>query len=374
MSKHKKRKNKHIQKPIETPVVTDTLHLPEEIVEQQGEFNKQVNNENTDENCNYISINIPKKKDKGEDADPLYITQEGLAFVGVFDGMGGSGSTEYTTPNGIHTGAYFASRKVCKTCKEYINEATSDVLDIDMLSKRIKEDLTQCMEQYGIKPSGLRSSIIRILPTTLTIIGAHTEGNNTHITSYWCGDSRNYILTKQGLLQVSEDDLSKKQDPLENLRNDESLSNCICQDKPFTIHVKDCGVYTEPIMIISATDGCFGYLKSPMHFEYLLLSTLVSSQNSKDWQDKLESYLKTISGDDFSLSIAMINGNFMYWRNNMVDRFSVLKNKYISPIDDIEEEIVRKQEWIANAQKEMFDTITNLWGNYKELYMSKISE
>lgn len=374
MSKHKKRKNKHIQKPIETPVVTDTLHLPEEIVEQQGEFNKQVNNENTDVNCNYISINIPKKKDKGEDADPLIYRHDNLAFVGVFDGMGGSGSTEYTTPNGIHTGAYFASRKVCKTCKEYINEATSDVLDIDMQSKRIKEDLTQCMEQYGIKPSGLRSAIIRILPTTLAIIGAYTEGNNTHITSYWCGDSRNYILTKQGLLQVSEDDLSKKQDPLENLRNDESLSNCICQDKPFTIHVKDCGVYTEPIMIISATDGCFGYLKSPMHFEYLLLSTLVSSQNSKEWQDKLESYLKTISGDDFSLGIAMIDGNFMYWRNNMVDRFSVLKNKYISPIDDIEEEIVRKQEWIANAQKEMFDTITNLWGNYKELYMSKISK
>lgn len=364
MSKHKKRNKKHIQKFIETPDVSNTPKTVEQYV----------NNENTDVNCNYISINIPKKKDKGEDADPLYIIQEGLAFVGVFDGMGGSGSTEYTTPNGIHTGAYFASRKVCNTCKGYINEATSDVLDIDMLSKRIKEDLTQCMEQYGIKPSGLRSSIIRILPTTLAIIGANTEGNNTHITSYWCGDSRNYILTKQGLLQVSEDDLSKKQDPLENLRNDESLSNCICQDKPFTIHVKDCGVYTEPIMIISATDGCFGYLKSPMHFEYLLLSTLVSSQNSKEWQDKLESNLKTISGDDFSLGIVMIDGNFMYWRNNMVDRFSVLKNKYISPIDDIEEEIVRKQEWIANAQKEMFDKITNLWGNYKELYMSKISE
>lgn len=368
MSRHKKRKNKHNQKPIENPVVSNTIPLHEEIVEQQ------VNNENTNVDCNYISINIPKKKDKGEDADPLIYRHDNLAFVGVFDGMGGSGATEYTTPNGVHTGAYFASRRVCKTCKGYINEATSDVLNTDTLSKQIKEDLTQCMEQYGIKPSGLRSAIIRILPTTLAIIGAYTEGNNTHITSYWCGDSRNYILTKQGLLQVSVDDLSKKQDPLENLRNDESLSNCICQDKPFAIHTKDCGVYTEPIMIISATDGCFGYLKSPMHFEYLLLSTLLSSQNSEEWQHKLEDYLSPISGDDFSLGIAMIGGDFKYWRASIVNRFSMLKNNFISPIDNIEEEIVRKQEWIANAQKDMFDTITNLWGNYKELYMSQISE
>lgn len=325
---------------------------------------------------NLLSINVPKKENKGEDADPLIHTSEDrkLVFVGVFDGMGGSGATEYTTKNGVHTGAYLASRKVSDTCKGFIMTADSDILDIDALSVCIKDDLKQCMEDNNIKPSVLRGAIMRTLPTTLAIIGASTSGSETHITSYWCGDSRNYILTKDGLLQVSLDDLSKTQDPLENLRNDESLSNCICQDRSFEIHQKDCGVFKEPVIILSATDGCFGYLKSPMHFEYLLLQTMQESQNIEEWKCNIENWLTPISGDDFSIGLAMIGGDFEYWKNIMIDELKNIQKSYINPIEKSENTIKDLQHKVLMAQQGSYDTITTLWNHYSNKYMSLIKE
>lgn len=323
---------------------------------------------------NVVSLNVPKKEGTGEDADPLALLADNVTFVGVFDGMGGSGATEYNTPNGVHTGAYFASRRVCNTCKAYIKDKVTDSLDVAELSAHIKNDLTRCMEDNCIKPSGLRSAIIRILPTTLAIVGAYRDGMQTHVTSYWCGDSRNYIWTRQGLLQVSTDDLKHKQDPLENLRNDEVLSNCICQDKPFEIHKQDCGVFTEPIMIMSATDGCFGYIKSPMHFEYLLLKTLQVSNNCSDWKRHIEEYLSSISGDDYSLSIAMIGENFEYWKEVMAERLQYIEKRYIAVIDRAEYTIADLQEKTKIAKERLYDVITSLWDDYKKTYMSQMKE
>lgn len=325
---------------------------------------------------NLLSLNVPKKENKGEDADPLIHISEDkkLVFVGVFDGMGGSGATEYTTKNGVHTGAYLASRKVSDTCKGFVMTADSDALDIEALSAKIKDDLKQCMEDNNIKPSVLRGAIMRTLPTTLAIIGASTSGSETHITSYWCGDSRNYILTKDGLLQVSLDDLSKTQDPLENLRNDESLSNCICQDRSFEIHQKDCGVFNEPVIILSATDGCFGYLKSPMHFEYLLLQTMQESQNIEEWKCNIENWLTPISGDDFSIGLAMIGGDFEYWKNIMIDELKNIQKSYINPIEKSENTIKDLQHKVLMAQQWSYDNITTLWNHYSNKYMSLIKE
>ena len=130
----------------------------------------------------------------------------------------------------------------------------------------------------------MRSPIIRILPTTLSVIAYQQESDNIDIYSYWCGDSRNYLLTKDGLMQISADDLKSKQDPLENLRNDDALSNCICQDKEFIINKLHIENQQIPIILLSATDGCFGYLPSPMHFENLLLETLMQSNGMEQWK------------------------------------------------------------------------------------------
>lgn len=317
-----------------------------------------------------LGINIPKKIGKGEDSDPLLYRSENHFFVvGVFDGMGGSGATEYKTDNGSHTGAYIASRRVMMSCLDYLQRLEVKDIDVTALITSIKVGLDKCVQDYNIKPSGLRSAIIRTLPTTLAITTVNKDGQHFRVKSYWCGDSRNYILTAKGLLQVSTDHLTTAQDPLENLRNDESLSNCICHDKSFTIESRDCGIFTEPIIILSATDGCFGYLKSPMHFEYLLLKTMQESTNMDDWKNHIEEWLKPISGDDFSLGLMTIESDLTYWKKKTINRLSYIEKTFIKPIEKKENAILKAKQNVMDAEEGLYDGITSLWETYKQDFL-----
>ena len=317
-----------------------------------------------------LVINVPKKEGKGEDADPISFSTMDLCVTGVFDGMGGAGATEYTNKNGTHTGAYIASREVKKICEEFIKQNIDSEFNIDVLKQAIQKGLDKTREVWDIKPSGLRSSMIRTLPTTLAMISAKRKENGIHVMSYWSGDSRNYILAKNGLKQVSVDELVSPQDPLENLRNDAALSNCISQDRKFEITTKDCGVFYEPIIIISATDGCFGYLKSPIHFEYLLLSTLMNSNNIEDWKVEIINNLKDVSGDDFSISILFVENDFTYWKSIMKERFDFIKKLYIDPIDMLEQELYYTKNRISQLEEELYNKVSESWYEYKKEYMN----
>lgn len=317
-----------------------------------------------------LVINVPKKEGKGEDADPISFFTENLYVTGVFDGMGGAGATEYTNKNGTHTGAYIASREVKKICEEFIKQNIDSEFNIDVLKQLIQKGLDKARDVWDIKPSGLRSSMIRVLPTTLAMISAKRKETGMHVMSYWSGDSRNYILVKNGLKQVSVDELVSSQDPLENLRNDAALSNCISQDRKFEITTKDCGVFSEPIIIISATDGCFGYLKSPIHFEYLLLSTLMNSNNIEDWKVEIINNLKDVSGDDFSISILFVENDFTYWKSIMKERFDFIKKLYIDPIDMLEQDLYYTKNRISQLEEELYNKVSESWYEYKKEYMN----
>ena len=82
-----------------------------------------------------------------------------------------------------------------------------------------------------------------------------------------------------------------------------ALSNCVCADNDFTINHKEIKIDKQPYVILSATDGCFGYCRTPMHFEHLLASSLFSSNNQEDWERRMKEQIQEISGDDFSIAI-----------------------------------------------------------------------
>lgn len=316
-----------------------------------------------------FTINQEKKELKGEDADPLLLTIGDIGYIGVFDGMGGAGASEYAMPDGLkHTGAYLASRLVANLMAEFVtNNPTCDI-DTNLLCQFIKERLNQYALDNNIKPSGLRSSIIRVLPTTLAVIGYQRAGTQLDINSYWCGDSRNYYMTKDGLKQISTDDLKTIQDPMENLRNDEALSNCICQDKEFTINKINVGKISLPVILYSATDGCFGYLETPMHFEYLLLDTLMCSQNIDEWKSNIIETLKPISGDDFSMAVTMIGLEFDVWKEQMKSRYQTMQSVYVEAIKKLHSD---SKQQIKDAEDKLYNGITELWNNYKINYLNQ---
>jgi serine/threonine protein phosphatase PrpC len=318
-------------------------------------------------NNNGILINVAKKKDKGEDADPLLLKNGDSYYVGVFDGMGGSGATEYKTSNGTHTGAYIASREVKQACEEYLRKNIT--LEKEKLSIAIKNTLNDCIKRYNIKPSGLRGSIIRTLPTTLAIVSVDKIGKNKNVKSFWCGDSRNYILTKNGMQQISIDNLTEPLDPLENLRNDAALSNCIALGSSFEIHEYELEPIEEPIIAISATDGCFQYFSTPMHFEYMILESIVKSHNLNECKEKIIGRLNAFSGDDFSLALLLIDESYEYWKKELSDRLYVLEKNYIFNLEDSEKEIIELEEKLKNSKQNLDDKITSMWKKYKSEYL-----
>ena len=56
-------------------------------------------------------------------------------------------------------------------------------------------------------------------------------------------------------------------------------------------------------ILIVATDGCFGYFPSPIHFEYSLLKSLSESTSIEAWQKMISQDIKNVTKDDATMSL-----------------------------------------------------------------------
>ena len=111
-----------------------------------------------------------------------------------------------------------------------------------------------------------------------------------------------YSLTSKGLFQISIDDLEAKGDPYENLSSDSPLSNQICADRDFFINKLPVSIKEERFVVFSATDGCFGYYPTPLHFEDALLRNLSTATSEQDWMQLLKEEFHNVAADDTSMS------------------------------------------------------------------------
>ena len=310
----------------------------------------------------------------GEDAPPLLIDLKNYCAVGVFDGLGGAGATICNSSFGEgHTHAYVSSRIVRDAMDIFFHNhlPTNDVTAEDMkdvLRRKLKEE----KETYPPKVmSSLRSKLVREYPTTLAIVTLQTLENNYQIDSYWAGDSHCYLWTKDGFFQISEDDLEYNNDPMENLHNDSPISNCICADRDFCIHHKNIELLSkDPVIILCATDGCFGYYQTPMHFEHVLKSCLQKAQNEKEWSRLVEKEISKVTGDDCSLSL--IAKGFSSFEN--------LKEAFLLPVvgfsklHESEKTIAWAEKELAEQKKLYEQNISIGWDEYKQNYMKYIND
>lgn len=316
---------------------------------------------------------IEKREGHGEDSNPFSIVKDDFCAVGVFDGMGGSGAAICKSEFGDnHTKAYVASRIILEAINNYM-ENTKDVRSInsDGIRFTARGRLEQEKSNYPTKASGLRSKLVRDYPTTLAITTALKNDDGTHaVNSYWAGDSRNYLWTPEGFYQISKDDLDTELDPLENLRNDGALSNCICADREFFINNKTIQVAGK-FVIISATDGCFNYLASPMHFQEVLLTGLKLSETVEKWENFCKAEFSAVTGDDVSISLLAVG----------FDSFADLKDTFmqstiagIEKIKSAQDEIKHLTSEIESAKESLASLIQSEWDVYKLSYLKYFSE
>ena len=285
--------------------------------------------------------------DHGED-NFCCITSGKTAILGSFDGCGGLGSRVYGEFQG-KSGAYLSSRLASGAiCDWYMNKATEAIPGSQEIITGMREylmknyDTCESMTGTGLK---IKGSMVRKLPTTAAIALASEHGEQAiGIDVVWAGDSRVYMLNSKGLVQLSEDDLDDV-DPFINLSSDAVLTNVLSSDGNFVLHHK-AYEFEMPCIIISATDGCFGYLTSPMEFEYLLLNAIESTNSPIELRQKLQEEIVDITGDDSTLGFMSFGyGSFEDMKNDFIGRKYDLEKKYIDEINRNRGSVDLKSMW-----------------------------
>ena len=123
-----------------------------------------------------FGFNLGKIPGQGEDADPILRDGPDLALLAVFDGMGGAGGTVYETPDGPRSGAYLASR----IARDVVEDRMLDLLVPDWnlngaaaaedLRRSVQQALQERLAELHAPKSGLRSRLLRALPTTMAVL------------------------------------------------------------------------------------------------------------------------------------------------------------------------------------------------------------
>lgn len=264
-----------------------------------------------------------KIQGKGEDSGFEAYTQD-AAVIGAFDGCGGLGSKTCPTISN-RTEAYLASRAVGNAVRQWFryNFSVGFKWDENALKEFIGANLEMCQsytEETGLK---LKGSMVRPFPSTIAMITLQIVNGKLSTEHFWAGDSRTYVLDALGIGQISVDDI-KGEDAMSNLTRDGALTNVLSADRKFVIH-KAHFEPSHPCIMMCSSDGCFGYVSSPMEFELMILSSLENSKNVDEWQRTLNDEIASRSGDDQTLALAAFGfSSFKEMKEYYLERYKVV--------------------------------------------------
>lgn len=270
-----------------------------------------------------------KIADHGEDAW-VYDVGEDRVMVGAFDGLGGSGAKRYEAYDG-RTGAYIASRAAADAADAWLRGGE---LSEENLHRSICEELRAYKAGAGT-PGGavIKGSMTREFPTTVSVAVCRPAADGVTADFYWAGDSRGYILDENGLKQITRDDVNDADDILAQMDSDGVMNNLASLSKAWTLH-RTRREHIPAGIAFTATDGCFGYVRTPMEFEYQLLETMCAAECVDDWQNRLEDTLRECAGDDFTLLGAIFGyGEFSAMQRRFRPRLEWLRKTYIEPLE-----------------------------------------
>ena len=293
----------------------------------------------------------------GEDSFSYSTKRPDVCYIAAFDGCGGMGAKKYANA-GNKTGAKIASMAAAfLTNKFYENNCFRfDSADGARLKKLMHSKFRDVKTGIDL-PGGLRigGSLFKELPTTAAVAAMKVHDDNLLQCEFiWAGDSRGYYLDQKGLCQVTDDDLDTDEDAFSNLRNDAKLSNVINADSDFVLHEKTLS-FSHPITIVTATDGAFGYFRTPMEFEYLLLHGMMKAENLNQWENNLTEILIPYTGDDFTILAAGYGfSDFQDCKRYYKARYLDLLHEYIKPSLEADE-----------------DALFQLWLKYRADYYRK---
>lgn len=306
------------------------------------------------------------KKDAGED-NYCYSFGTTAGFLAVFDGCGGLGAqrhayysnkTEAYMSSRFISGAFFDNFKhlfpyVCKCDCAAEKFARTSALYCAQVLSTFRAPVSSTMPE-------IKGSMVRTLPTTAAAVLIQQNAAGSYVLNpIWAGDSRSYVLLPEGLAQLTFDDTTVP-DPMENLYEDGILKNVICEGKTPRLHLSEITV-SAPFLVLSATDGCFSYLSTPMEFEGALLETLLISHSIAEWEAMLTERLTDVAGDDVTLCMVGYGfSSFKQLQSVFVERLAELQRLYLRPLCGL-----------PNTER---DQRRDMWQSYRRQYMRYLKE
>ncbi len=307
--------------------------------------------------CQFISIQHAPASEKCEDALCYSFDDTHYHYAGVFDGCGGLGSKRYEKV-GNKTGAFISSQTCASVFHDEMKGSISNTGINDAFVAHLKSRFLAVLKnrekQYG-QQSGLVGTMVRTLPCTGSmVVISQVKGSEKllHLDIIHAGDSRVYIMRpNKWLQQVTRDELAGNPDALKNLYVSAPMTNVINIDKDFMLTHLSCEIET-PFAVLCASDGVFGYVKTPMHFEKIVLDALEHSNTFDNAEQAFLNSIKAIAADD-STAIMPFYG----W-----DSF-----------DQIKDAFAKRHRFVSGLchaiEEDMTDeTINSAWNQYKVGY------
>ena len=315
---------------------------------------KKISNNFISEIGTFFAISGEMISQNGEDSF-IYSFNENKGLIGVFDGCGGIGSRRYQTLNS-KTGAYISARAVSECVAKWFDNYSERDYTEDK-TKILAQEINDTLGFFKSKTtsSKIKGSMTKDFPTTLSMAVLENVNNELIADFIWAGDSRGYILGEQGLVQITRDDIDESVDALDNISSDGVLTNVISADTNYILHSKPVTIKKKCI-IFNSTDGCFGYLKTPMEFEYLILYTLMTAESVNEWKTKLENSIREFTGDDHTISLAAYG----------FKSFNEMQIFYQTRTDFLYEHYIKH---LKNCTKREIEI---LWNKYKKVYYGKV--
>ena len=248
----------------------------------------------------------------GEDAEPLGRHAEGVGdVVGVFDGMGGAGSTKVFDDNEKDqcSMARLASRHASTTVDQVLSQWGKD--DLGGLAARLNDTVVQSLKKLADRPGGkgfdlrLRGTILHPYPTTVALAvvrPSNDEFRQRRVKVLWAGDSRVYAFDPSRLI------------PLQALTRDHSESGGDAALSRYasavTLDLEERDFLLPPsASVIAMTDGCYGYM-SHFRLMYLMMRDMVRSRDVEEWIARVRDVISACAGDDTSFAITIGQGGF----------------------------------------------------------------
>ena len=122
--------------------------------------------------------------------------------------------------------------------------------------------------------------------------------------------------------------------------------------------------------MLSATDGCFNYFATPMHFHEVPLTGLKLSEDVSDWENFCKEEMSAVTGDDVSLSLLAIGFNDF---NELKSSFAQSEVKCINEINNAQNNIKALSKDLEEAKTFLENLIQAEWKEYKTSYLKYLN-